>query len=118
MFLGNWNLRLTYIVGMTVAPHFSHTSTKRRVSLWKFGLLALGLVALFLIFRHREIHVYDGFESGGVGHSWTEIRMVPGSFRVQSEVVRAGRGAGEITVHSGDRREEASDDGAALNVMN
>lgn len=39
--------------------------------------------------------------------------MVPGSFRVQSEVVRAGRGAGEITVHSGDRREEASDDGAA-----
>jgi hypothetical protein len=55
---------------------------------------------------------------GGVGHSWTKIRMVPGSFRVQSEVVRAGRGAGEITVHSGDRREEASDDGAALNAMN
>jgi hypothetical protein len=76
---------------MTVAPHFSHTSTKRRVSLWKFDLLALGLVSLFLIFRHQEIHVYDGFESGGVGHSLIELRMVMGSFRVQSEVVRAGR---------------------------
>jgi hypothetical protein len=100
LLLENWNLRLTYIVGMSGVPHFSDTSTKRRFSLWKFALLALGLVALFLIFRHREIHVYDGFESSGVGHSWTQIRMVPGSFRVQSEVVRAGRGAGEITVHS------------------
>jgi len=65
---------------------------------------------LFLIVRRREIHVYDGFESGP---HWSESRMVPGSFRVQSDVVRAGRGAGEITVHSGDRREAASDSGAA-----
>jgi hypothetical protein len=65
---------------------------------------------LFLIVRRREIHVYEGFESGP---HWSESRMVPGSFRVQSDVVRAGRGAGEITVHSGHRREAASDSGAA-----
>jgi Polysaccharide lyase len=77
------------------------------------GVLAVALLALFLIFRHREIHVYDGFESGGISSQWTRIRMEPGSFKVQSDIVRAGRGAGEITLHSGDRREEASDDGAA-----
>lgn len=76
-------------------------------------LLAAFLVALFLITRHREIHVYDGFESSGLSPLWSQSRMVSGSFRVQSDVVRAGRSAGEITVHSGDRREEASDDGTA-----
>ncbi len=77
------------------------------------ALIVALLVALFLLTRHREIHVYDGFESEELGSQWSRSRMVPNSFRVQSEIVRAGRGAGEITLHPGDRREEASDDGNA-----
>jgi hypothetical protein len=63
--------------------------------------------------NHAEIHVYDGFESSALGSQWSKRRMVPGAFRLQSEVVRAGHSAGEITVHSGDRHENASDSGAA-----
>lgn len=79
----------------------------------KWALLAFCVLALVLVLHHREIHVYDGFETATLGRQWWEGRMVPGSFRAQSEVVRAGHSAGEITVHSGDRREAASDDGAA-----
>jgi hypothetical protein len=63
--------------------------------------------------RHREIHVYDGFEAGELGSPWSRLRMVPGSFRTEPEIVRAGHSAGEITVRSRHRREEASDDGSA-----
>jgi Arc/MetJ-type ribon-helix-helix transcriptional regulator len=61
----------------------------------------------------REIHVYDGFESDHLSAYWSRDRLVEGAFRTQSEVVRAGRRAGEITLHAGDRHEAASDDGAA-----
>jgi hypothetical protein len=98
---------------MTTPPAPNGKSRKKQLSSWKLILLAVSLPVLFLILRHREIHVYDGFESVDLSSHWTKIRMMPGSFRVQSEVVRAGRSAGEITVHPGDRREEASDDGAA-----
>src|ERR1700729_2139810 len=97
---------------MTMVPPSGSNFRNRRLRI-TLTLLAVCLVALFLITRHREIHVYDGFESSGLGPLWSQSRMVPGSFRVQSNVVRAGRSAGEITVHSGDRREEASDDGTA-----
>jgi hypothetical protein len=89
----------------------------KNLPLRKLILVAVCLVAFLLIvrysFNHREIHVYDGFESTDLSSHWTKIRMVPGSFRAQTEVVRAGRRAGEITVHSGDRREAASDGGVA-----
>jgi len=91
-------------------PPGPNGNSKKKLSLRRLTVLAVCLLMLFLIVRRREIHVYDGFESGP---HWSESRMVPGSFRVQSDVVRAGRGAGEITVHSGDRREAASDSGAA-----
>jgi Polysaccharide lyase len=87
--------------------------SKKKVFVLGFAVQAVVLLAAFLIFRHREIHVYDGFESDNLSSHWTRIRMEPGSFRTQSDIVRAGRSAGEITVHPGDRREEASDDGAA-----
>jgi hypothetical protein len=76
-------------------------------------LLVAAATLGWAVFYHREIHVYDRFESPGLGPSWTGIRIAPGGFQVQSEAVRAGRSAGEITVHPGDRREAASDDGAA-----
>ncbi len=86
--------------------------------MWKLflrSLVILGacLLVLFLIIQRREIHVYDGFESPGLSYHWSESRMVPGSFLVQSQIVRAGQSAGEITVRHGDRREAASDDGSA-----
>jgi hypothetical protein len=75
--------------------------------------LAACLLVLFVIIQRRKIHVYDGFESSGLSYCWSESRMVPGAFRVQSEFVRAGHSAAEITVRPGDRREPASDDGVA-----
>jgi len=74
-------------------------------------LLASGLV--FILHNCREIHVYDGFESASLSGDWSLYRLAKGSFQTQSEVVRAGRRAGEITVHSGDTHEAASDLGAA-----
>ncbi len=86
--------------------------------MWKLFLRSLFflvacLLVLCFIRQRKGIHVYDGFESGGLGSNWSEWRLAPGSFRVQSNVVRAGRSAGEITVHAGDRHEAASDDGNA-----
>jgi len=78
------------------------------------ALLALVSIALGIFFSpHREIHVYDGFESDQLSANWSRWRMVDGAFRTQSQVVREGRRAGEITVHSGDCYEAASDDGPA-----
>jgi hypothetical protein len=76
-------------------------------------LIILCVVSVLFLAGHREIHVYDGFESDHLSADWSHWRLAEGAFRTQSQVVRAGRRAGEITVHSGDRREAASDDGAA-----
>jgi hypothetical protein len=100
---------------MATLPHPNGNSKKKGLPLGKLillaaCLLAVCLLALFLIIGRREIHVYDGFESSGLSFQWSTYRLVPGSFRVQSDVVRAGRSAGEITVHSGDLREAATDD--------
>src|SRR5271154_2786691 len=86
---------------------------KSKFAVQLLTLLLVCVVALFLATRYREIHVYDGFESSDLMSHWSRSRMVPGSFRTQSKVVRAGQSAGEITVRSRDRREEASDDGNA-----
>lgn len=57
----------------------------------------------------KTVHVYDGFESAKLSSHWMKLKMVPGSFVSQSQVVRAGYRAGEITLHSGDLHEDASD---------
>ena len=76
-------------------------------------LLAACLLVLFVVIQRRKIHVYDGFESPGLSYHWSESRMVLGAFRVQSQIVRAGHSAAEITLRPGDRHEAASDDGVA-----
>jgi hypothetical protein len=76
-------------------------------------LIVLGVVSVVLLAGYQEIHLYDGFESDHLSGYWSHWRLVEGAFRTQSQVVRAGRRAGEITVRSGDCREAASDDGAA-----
>ena len=98
--------------GVATPPARRITSGKNR-AVAKLAVVAVCLLAVFLIVHHREIHVYDGFESGGLSSHWSKGRLVPGSFRVQSAVVRSGHAAGEVTVRSGDRREAASDSGSA-----
>ena len=94
-------------------------AAKKNLPFVTLALAAVGLLTLttLLIIRYRinhaEIHVYDGFESPVLSSHWNKRRMVPEAFRVQSNIVRAGHSAGEITLHAGDRHEDASDSGAA-----
>lgn len=75
--------------------------------------LILGVVILIAL-RTIPIHVYDGFESPRLSWSrWSRWRFSLGAVASEQEIVRSGRRALAITVHSGDRYEAASDDGAA-----
>lgn len=75
--------------------------------------LLLGVVMLIAL-RTIPIHVYDGFESRQLSWSrWSRWRFSPGAVASEEEVVHSGRRALAITVHSGDRYEAASDNGAA-----
>lgn len=88
----------------------------RRVLLFA-GALVLLLVAAEIIrlawLLHRSVHIQDRFEEPKLSSIWTARRMVPGAFSTQSEIVHSGHSAGQITLRSNDRFEEASDEGAA-----
>jgi hypothetical protein len=88
----------------------------RRVLLFA-GALVILLVAAEIIrlawLLHRPVHIRDGFEEPKLSSTWTAERMVPGAFSVQSEIVRSGHSAAQITLRANDRYEAASDDGAA-----
>ena len=81
------------------------------------GALVLLLIAAETIrlawFLHRPVHIRDGFEEPKLSSIWTAEKMVPGAFSTQREIVHSGHSAAQITLHSNDRFEEASDDGAA-----
>jgi len=85
----------------------------------KYFLRALAVIVLsallfILALRIIPTHVYDGFESRHLSHfRWTDLRFEPGAVGFEESVVRSGRRALAITVHSGDRSEAASDSGAA-----
>jgi hypothetical protein len=49
--------------------------------------------------------VYDGFEGPTLSTIWDTDRFAPGDVVLQSNVVRAGRGAAQITVHARDKFE-------------
>jgi hypothetical protein len=49
--------------------------------------------------------VRDGFETPALSAIWDTSRFVPGAVTMQSEIVRAGRGAVEIVLRSRDRFE-------------
>lgn len=48
------------------------------------------------------ISVYDGFESPTLGNMWMTQLLAPGSYAMESDVVRAGHGALRITVRPHD----------------
>jgi hypothetical protein len=79
--------------------------------------LVIILVCGFLLvmtLRTVPIHIYDGFESPHLSRfRWTDRRFQPGAVTSEESVVRSGRRALAITVHSGDRPEVASESGAA-----
>lgn len=83
----------------------------------KVLLACLACVALVLIawlaLVSIPVHVYDNFESSGLSWRWSGIRLVSGAARPEQKIVRAGHQSLAITVHSGDRHEDASDNGAA-----
>ena len=51
------------------------------------------------------LDVYDGFETAKLGPLWDTDRFAPGAVTMQSEVVRAGRGAAKITLRPRDKFE-------------
>jgi hypothetical protein len=84
------------------------TSVADALDRWLFALL------LLLVLRAIPIHVYDGFESPHLSaFRWLHRRFESGAVVSQTTVVRSGRRALAITVHSGDRPEAASQAGAA-----
>lgn len=73
----------------------------------------LGLLVMIAL-RTIPIRVYDGFESPHLSWwRWSRWRFAGGAVASESAIVRSGHRALAITVHSGDRYEPASDDGAA-----
>jgi hypothetical protein len=91
-------------------------SRLRRVLLLAGTPILLLVTAGFLRMEwilHHAVHVQDDFEKPALSAIWTDERMVPGAFSIQSETVRSGHRAARITVHSNDRFEAGSDDGPA-----
>lgn len=84
----------------------------------KLFLVIVVLLALALLIvtaaKVVPLHVYDGFESPRLSWvRWSRYRFAPGAVVPQEAVVRAGRRALAITVHSGDRYEQGVDGSAS-----
>src|SRR5258707_4227660 len=78
------------------------------------SMFALFVLLLVLVLGVIPIHVYDGFESPHLSaFRWLGRRFESGAVASQATVVRSGRRALAITVHTGDRPEAASQRGAA-----
>jgi len=93
----------------------------QKLSFRRVLLLAAALVLLLVAAEaarlawllHRPVHIQDDFEEPKLSSIWMGLRMVPGAFSTQSEIVHSGHRAAQITVRANDRLEAASDDGAA-----
>lgn len=64
--------------------------------------------------RAVPLHIYDGFETAELNRArWSRFRFEPGAVVSEEQVVRAGRRALAITVHSGDRFEQGIEGSAS-----
>jgi hypothetical protein len=80
--------------------------TKLRRSLLQGVGLLLVLAGLIVAWIAIPLHVYDGFESTRLSWlRWSRYRFEPGAVASENEVVRSGKRALAITIHSGDRFE-------------
>jgi len=76
--------------------------TMNLISKWQFS------VALFLFIglnTRAQINVSDGFETRQLSKIWSTDRMEIKSFEIQSTIVRKGKSAAKITIHTGDKTE-------------
>jgi hypothetical protein len=81
--------------------------------LQSLGLLLI-LAGLVVAWVAIPLHVYDGFESSRLSWLlWSRYRFAPGAVTSEDEVVRSGKRAVAITVHSGDRFEQGVDGSAS-----
>jgi len=55
--------------------------------------------------RSGASEIYDGFEEPSLSKLWDTSRFIDRAVRIQGTVVRAGHGAAEVTVHTGDKFE-------------
>ena len=71
------------------------------------GLAVWPLLGILSAQQNRSgvSEIYDGFEEPSLSKVWDTSRFSVGAVRLQGTVVRAGRGAAEVTVHSGDKFE-------------
>jgi hypothetical protein len=67
--------------------------------------LSLNSIACGRASQSGPIAVYDGFDSPELSALWDTTRLAPGALTLQSAVVRAGRGAVQITLHPKDKFE-------------
>ncbi len=51
------------------------------------------------------VDVYDGFETTNLSRVWSTDRFEVGAVKMQTNIVRAGQGAAQVTVHSLDKFE-------------
>jgi hypothetical protein len=68
----------------------------------QFILLLCLLIGLIC---KAQLNVYDDFEAPKLSKIWSTDRMAPNSFEIQSAVVRKGKSAAKITLHTGDKPE-------------
>jgi hypothetical protein len=82
----------------------------------KFNFTFLALAGLLLLLANVSggqnpgsaatgLDVYDGFERAGLSKVWDTDRFEPGTVTMQTNIVRAGRGAAEIVVRAKDKFE-------------
>ena len=50
----------------------------------------------------RSVPVRDGFETPALGSLWEADKIVPADMKLQSAIVRSGRSALQITLHTAD----------------
>jgi hypothetical protein len=73
--------------------------------MWKLVLLLFATLpahSQMLPARGAPIDVYDGFDGTKLSPLWETTPVAPGALRMQSEIVRAGHGAIQITLHAND----------------
>jgi len=90
------------------AIHFP-PQTRRRIALLAIAFSAS--LAVFFALRkwsqtpRSHIDVYDGFETATLSRIWDIDRFEPGAVTFQSNILRAGRAAAKIVLHSRDKFE-------------
>lgn len=57
------------------------------------------------------LDVYDGFESAKLSNLWSTDRFEPGAVTLETNIVRAGRSAAQITLQTGEKFEAGANGG-------